>query len=111
MADLAWIKQNATFVRDFIQLNSEALRLYKSNKDSILAAASAYHDEGEPAMPKDVQQFIATYLGYDEVGPERSYVNQDDVQDYKVIFQLLYESGFLTQNPQAAENLFYLNGR
>ena len=46
-------------------------------------------------MPKDVHQFIATYLGYDEVGPERAYVNQDDVQDYELVYQLLYESSFL----------------
>lgn len=109
IADADWIKQHQGFVEEFVKLNAEALKTYKTSRDAILVPATSYNDGGKERLPQEINEFIATYLGYNEVEPERVYVSKDDIQDYETVFRLLFESGSLKQNIEATEKLFYVS--
>lgn len=102
-----WIAEQRGFVEDLLRLHAEALERYTTDRTGFLAAVS--RTNGLPELEPEANQAIATYLGYDDVKPERLSVSDDDVADYEQLFPLLLQSGFLVEPPPAALSLFYVS--
>lgn len=107
MARKAWIQGQRGFVEDLIRLHHEALRRYQDDREAVLAAATAYSGPEVPPLTRQVNQDIASYLGLDVVSPERVYISNQDVEDYRRIYALLARAGYLRSEPRSAEDLFY----
>lgn len=103
-----FVASRRAFVDRFIQLNYELLREYQSNKAAVLGTIS---EEKSPfGLTREQNEFIAWYLGLDDVDPRRVFMDEDDVRDYEVVYALLRESGFLRAPVTSVRDLFYLKG-
>lgn len=107
MARRDWVKSHEKFVEDFIQVNYEALKDYKTNKSVALDVISAYKEGNAPALPREMNEFIATYLGYEDVPAERIFIARSDIDDYQRLFRMLVKAGYLGEEPSSASDFFY----
>lgn len=103
-----WLERNQRFVEHFIQVNYGALQAYRQDQQAFLDTAASYSEADVPAMPADLLQAVADYLGMAQVPPERAYVTEADVADYDRLFQLLAKTGYLKEAPPAS-SFFYLS--
>ena len=107
IARLDWITEQRGFVEDLLRLHAEALERYTTDRTGFLTIVS--RQNGLPEVKPEANQAIATYLGYDDVQPQRLSISDDDVADYERLFPLLLRSGFLAGPPPAARALFYVS--
>jgi ABC-type nitrate/sulfonate/bicarbonate transport system substrate-binding protein len=99
-----FLDANPEFVSAFVKAHQQAMTVYKNDRDSFLDATTAYDN---PAMSKTDNQAQATYLGYDDVDTNRFIISDDDVADYRRLFDLMAQAGYLKSNPTDAAALFH----
>jgi ABC-type nitrate/sulfonate/bicarbonate transport system substrate-binding protein len=100
-----FIQTHGKFVADFIQAHARALDEYKKNRADFLRVAASYN--AGFAMSSADNQVQATYLGYDDVGPDRLTIGDDDIADYARLFALMAKAGFLRRAIADPGSLFY----
>ncbi|MCL5959618.1 MAG: PhnD/SsuA/transferrin family substrate-binding protein [Chloroflexi bacterium] len=104
-----FVDKNQKLVNDFIQVNYDLLREYQASKAAVLDALAG--DGSDLSLSKEQNEFIARYLGLDDVDPRRMFINEQDVRDYELVYSLLAQSGFLQKPPSSVRDLFYIKGK
>lgn len=102
-----FVQKNSRFIEDFIRINYEALQEYKANKSVVLDVVTA--ELMGPPFTEEQNEFIAWYLGYDDVPAERIYISQQDLQDYEKVWVWLADAGYLRAVPSSPHLLFYIS--
>jgi ABC-type nitrate/sulfonate/bicarbonate transport system substrate-binding protein len=99
-----FIQQHAQFVKDFVDVHRQALQDYHSDRVRFLSVTAAYPN---PPMSTADNQAQATYLGYDDVTPDRLVLSDQDVSDYQKLFSLMAQAGYLPKALSDIPSLFY----
>ena len=99
-----FVQQHLQFVKDFSDVNGQALQAYHADRGSFLKVTAAYPS---PKMSAADNQAQATYLGYDNVTPDRVILTDSDASDYQKLFSLMAEANYLPKAPSNVANLFY----
>jgi ABC-type nitrate/sulfonate/bicarbonate transport system substrate-binding protein len=100
-----YLDAHATFVADFARIHVDALNAYRADRASFVNATVDVGAAG-PSMTASQNQDQATYLGYDDVGPERILVDDQDVADHRKLLDLMAKSNVLKSPPPDAATLF-----
>jgi ABC-type nitrate/sulfonate/bicarbonate transport system substrate-binding protein len=104
LARPSWLAAQTAFVQDFVTAHQQAFQSYKQDRQTFLDVTAAY-DNG-PHMTSAENQAQATYLGYDDVGPERVAISSQDVADYRRIFGLMAAAKVIQSAPANPDSLF-----
>jgi ABC-type nitrate/sulfonate/bicarbonate transport system substrate-binding protein len=104
IAHREFIDARASFVADFARVHVQALTAYKRDRAAFINATLGASGAG-PAMTADQSQDQATYLGYDDVGPERLAIDDQDVADHRKLFDLMAQSKVLKSPPPDAASV------
>nr|MBI4318590.1 ABC transporter substrate-binding protein [Chloroflexota bacterium] len=109
LARTSFIQENQDLIEQFIRVHHEMLKQYKANKQAVIEAITG--DQAGPYLTREQNEFIAWYLGLDDVSPERVYISDHDVRSYEQVYSLLVEGGYLQKAPTSVEALFYRGKR
>lgn len=97
-----FLRANPSFLTAMVELHQNALRAFQSARAEFLSRISGA-PAGLPGLTTEANAYIAHYLGYEDVPPERVRLSQNDLEDATRLFQLLAEAGYLRQGaPDAA---------
>jgi len=100
----SWLAAQTAFVQDFVAAHQQAFQAYQQDRETFLNVTTAY-DPG-PHMTSAENQAQATYLGYDDIGPERIAIGSQDVADYRRIFGLMAAAKVIQSAPANPDSLF-----
>ena len=109
MARSGFIQDNRGFIDDFVGVNYDVLRAYKTDRNAFLEAIS--EEEAGPNLTREQNESIAWYLGLDDVDPGRMYISDRDVRSYEEVFTLLADAGYLRKPLPEVNTLFYRSQR
>src|SRR5262249_45798619 len=100
-----FLDARAAFAADFARVHVQALNEYKSDRASFVNATLEVGTAG-PSVSAVQPPDQATYVGYDDVGPERIAIDDQDVADYRKLLELMAKSNVLKSPPPDAAALF-----
>jgi ABC-type nitrate/sulfonate/bicarbonate transport system substrate-binding protein len=109
IARSSWIDGHAKFVADLTAAARQGLEQYKNDKNGFLDVVT--NDPNGISASREENEAVATYLGYDAVGPERVALTQADADDFGRFFPLMADAGVLNTPPRDAGALFSLAKR
>jgi ABC-type nitrate/sulfonate/bicarbonate transport system substrate-binding protein len=99
-----FIDARSSFVADFARIHVQALTAYPRDRVAFISATLDASGAG-PAMTAEQSQAQATYLGYDDVGPERIAIDGQDVADHRKLFDLMAQAKVLKSPPPDAASV------
>jgi ABC-type nitrate/sulfonate/bicarbonate transport system substrate-binding protein len=110
LARRKWIEDNKRLVDGLIGAAKEGQRHLQRSRSEFLEIVRNWDADGSiKKQTVDQAAFTAWTLGHEDVGPERVHLTKQDVEDFRQVFALLVQAGYLKAAP-SVETLFYLSG-
>ena len=89
-----FVRKHPEAVKDFLDCQYEAFKFYKQHPDEANRMVMEYGN-----VPKSVAEFVADYLGLNDVEPERVYFSEKDKEDYHKLFTMFRDVGYVKEIP------------